>query len=383
MSKRDYYEILGVTKNASADEIKKSYRKLAMQFHPDRNPGNKEAEAKFKEATEAYEVLKDEQKKSAYDNYGHQAFGQGGGGGGGRQQGQGFEGFDFNDIFGNFSDIFGDFGGAANRQTKKRSAAQRGSDVRYNLEISLEEAFRGVTEKITFTIPTACDSCHGTGAQSGEKPVDCPTCHGAGKVRAQQGFFIVERTCTTCGGSGQVIKNPCKKCGGEGRVNKEKTLQVKIPAGVEEGNRIRLSGEGEAGSRGGQAGDLYVYISIRKHQFFTRKGDDVHFEIPLKFTTAALGGAIEIPTIDGAKANLKIPEGAQSGDVFRLKSKGMSVINSGGRRGDMYVKINIETPVKLSAEERELLKKLDKLMNDKTSNPKSESFFKKVGDLFS
>jgi len=384
MSKRDYYEILGVTKNASQDEIKKAYRKLAMQYHPDRNPGNKEAEGKFKEATEAYEVLKDEQKKAAYDNYGHQAFGQGGGyGGGGHQGGQGFEGFDFNDIFSNFSDIFGDFGGAANRQGKKRSAAQRGSDVRYNLEISLEEAFRGVTEKITFTIPAQCDACHGSGAQSGEKPVDCPTCHGAGKVRVQQGFFIVERTCTTCGGSGQVIKNPCKKCGGEGRINKEKTLSVKIPAGVEEGNRIRLAGEGEAGARGGQAGDLYVYISIRKHQFFTRKGDDVHFEIPLKFTTAALGGSVEIPTIDGTKANLKIPEGAQSGDVYRLKSKGMSVINSGGRRGDMYVKINIETPVKLSAEERELLKKLDKLMSGKASNPKSDSFFKKVGDLFS
>ena len=380
MSKRDYYEILGVSKNSSAEEIKKAYRKLAMQYHPDRNPGNKEAEAKFKEATEAYEVLKDEQKKAAYDNYGPQAFGQGGFGNG-QGGGHGFEGFDFNDIFSNFSDIFGDFGGA--RQTKKRSAAQRGSDVRYNLEISLEEAFRGVSEKISFTIPSTCDVCHGSGAQGNEKPTDCPTCKGAGKVRAQQGFFIVERTCTTCAGTGQVIKNPCKKCSGQGRINKEKTLSVKIPAGVEEGNRIRLSGEGEAGSRGGPAGDLYVYISIRKHQFFTRKGDDIHFEVPLKFTTAALGGAIEIPSIDGTKASLKIPEGAQSGDVFRLKSKGMSVINSGGRRGDMYVKINIETPVKLSSEERELLKKLDKLMQDKASNPKSESFFKKVGDLFS
>jgi molecular chaperone DnaJ len=378
MSKRDYYEILGVSKNSSAEEIKKSYRKLAMQYHPDRNPGNKEAEDKFKEATEAYEVLKDEQKKSAYDNYGHQAFGQGGGGQAG---GQGFEGFDFNDIFSNFSDIFGEFGGG--RQTKKRSAAQRGSDVRYNLEISLEEAFRGVTEKISFTIPSSCDSCHGTGAQSGEKPVDCGTCKGSGKIRAQQGFFIVERTCTTCQGVGQIIKNPCKKCGGQGRINKEKTLSVKIPSGVEEGNRIRLAGEGEAGARGGPAGDLYVYISIRKNQFFTRKGDDIHFEIPLKFTTAALGGTIEIPTIDGTKAALKIPEGAQSNDVFRLKSKGMSVINSGGRRGDMYVKINIETPVKLSSEERELLMKLDKLMSNKASNPKSESFFKKVSDIFS
>jgi molecular chaperone DnaJ len=383
MSKRDYYEILGVSRNASADEIKKSYRKLAMQFHPDRNPGNKEAEAKFKEATEAYEVLKDDQKKSAYDQFGHDAFSQGGGGSrGGNGGGAGMGDFDFNDIFSNFSDIFGDFGGG--RQTKKRGAAQRGSDIRYNLEISLEEAFRGITEKISFSIPCSCEGCKGTGAQNGEKPADCPTCKGSGKIRAQQGFFVVERACTTCAGAGQIIKNPCKICHGQGRVNKDKTLAVKIPAGVEEGNRIRLTGEGEAGARGGPAGDLYVYISIRKHQFFNRKGDDVHFEIPLKFTTAALGGAIEIPTIDGAKASLKIPEGSQNGDQFRLKSKGMSVINSGGRRGDMYVKINIETPVKLSSEERELLTKLDQLMNKKTtSNPKSESFFKKVGDLFS
>jgi len=383
MSKRDYYEILGVSRNASADEIKKSYRKLAMQFHPDRNPGNKESEAKFKEATEAYEVLKDDQKKSAYDQFGHDAFSQGGGAGrGGNGGGAGMGDFDFNDIFSNFSDIFGDFGGG--RQTKKRSAAQRGSDIRYNLEISLEEAFRGVTEKISFSIPCSCEACKGTGAQNGERPTDCPTCKGSGKIRAQQGFFVVERACTTCAGAGQIIKNPCKACQGQGRVNKDKTLAVKIPAGVEEGNRIRLTGEGEAGARGGPAGDLYVYISIRKHQFFNRKGDDVHFEIPLKFTTAALGGAIEIPTIDGTKASLKIPEGSQNGDQFRLKSKGMSVINSGGRRGDMYVKINIETPVKLSSEERELLTKLDQLMNKKTtSNPKSESFFKKVGDLFS
>jgi len=383
MSKRDYYEILGVSRNSSADEIKKSYRKLAMQFHPDRNPGNKEAEAKFKEATEAYEVLKDDQKKSAYDQFGHDAFSQGGGAGrGGNGGGAGMGDFDFNDIFSNFSDIFGDFGGG--RQTKKRSTAQRGSDIRYNLEISLEEAFRGVTEKISFSIPCSCEACKGTGAQNGDKPTDCPTCKGSGKIRAQQGFFVVERACTTCAGVGQIIKNPCKICHGQGRVNKDKTLAVKIPAGVEEGNRIRLTGEGEAGARGGSAGDLYVYISIRKHQFFNRKGDDVHFEIPLKFTTAALGGAIEIPTIDGAKASLKIPEGSQNGDQFRLKSKGMSVINSGGRRGDMYVRINIETPVKLSSEERELLMKLDQLMNKKTtSNPKSESFFKKVGDLFS
>jgi len=380
MSKRDFYQVLSVAKNASADEIKKAYRKLAMQHHPDRNPNNKEAETKFKEATEAYEVLKDDQKRSAYDQFGHDAFNQGGGGRGG--YGGASEGFDFNDIFGNFSDIFGDFGGGRQGGGRKRSAAVAGSDIRYNLEISLEEAFRGVTQKISFTIPSSCDTCSGSGAAGGDKPVDCGNCKGSGKVRAQQGFFIVERTCGTCGGVGQIIKNPCKTCRGEGRVNKDKTLSVKIPAGVEDGNRIRLSGEGEAGQRGGKAGDLYVYISIRKNQFFTRKGDDIHFEMPLKFTTAALGGEVEIPTIDGAKANLKIPEGAQNHDKFRLKSKGMSVINSGGRRGDMFVKINIETPVKLTSEERELLQKLDSLMNRKASNPKSESFFKKVGDLF-
>lgn len=376
--KRDYYDILGVSKGASADEIKKSYRKSAMKYHPDRNPGDKKAEASFKEATEAYEILKDDQKKAAYDQYGHSAFSQGGGGGYG--QGGGSEGFDFNDIFSNFSDIFGESGG---RQSRKRSSAVRGSDIRYNLEVSLKEAFRGTNEKISFSIPTVCTPCKGAGSQDGERATTCNTCGGSGNVRVQQGFFIVERPCTNCSGSGQIIKNPCKTCRGEGRVNKEKTLSVKIPAGVEEGNRIRLTGEGEAGVRGGQAGDLYVYITISKHQFFIRKGDNIHFEIPLKFTTAALGGSVEIPTIDGDKAKLQIPEGTQNGDKFRLKSKGMSVINSGGRRGDMYVKVEIETPVKLSSEERELLQKLDKLMQDKANNPKSASFFKKVADLFS
>ncbi len=380
MSKRDYYEILGVAKNASADEIKKSYRKLAMQYHPDRNPGNKEAEAKFKEATEAYEVLKDDQKKSAYDQFGHDAFSQGGGRGGQGGFNQGFEGFDFNDIFSNFSDIFGDMGGG--RQGKKRSAAQRGADIRYNLEVTLEEAFKGVTKNISFTIASSCDSCKGSGAEGNEKPTDCSNCKGSGKVRAQQGFFIVERTCGSCAGSGQVIKNPCKICRGEGRVNKAKTLAVKIPSGVEEGSRIRLTGEGEAGMRSGQAGDLYVFLTVRKHKFFTRKNDDIYFDVPLKFTTAALGGSVEIPTIDGEKANLKITEGTQNGDQFRLKSKGMTVLNAGGRRGDMYVRVEIETPVKLSKEERELLQKLDALMQNKDSNPKWESFFKKVKDIF-
>lgn len=373
MSKRDYYEILGVSRNSSADEIKKSYRKLAMQYHPDRNPGNKEAENKFKEATEAYEVLKDEQKRASYDQYGHSASSQGGGGGG-------FDGFDFNDIFSNFSDIFGDSGG---RQSRGRSSSIRGSDVRYNLEISLIEAFAGTTEKVSFTIPSKCEPCNGSGSKHGAKATQCQTCGGRGKVRAQQGFFIVEKACTNCQGTGEVIKDPCNTCHGTGRVNKKRTLSVKIPAGVEDGNRIRLANEGEAGQRGGASGDLYVYVSVRKHDFFIRKGDDIHCEIPIKFTTAALGGAIEIPTIDGGKAKLQIPEGSQNHDQFRLKSKGMSIMNSGGRRADMYVKINIETPVKLTNEEKELIQKLDEIMQNKETNPKSSGFFAKVADFFS
>ena len=374
--KQDYYQTLGVSKSANADEIKKSYRKLAMQYHPDRNPGNKEAEKKFKEATEAYEILKDDQKKAAYDQYGHDAFSQGGHGGQGGGQGGGFN--DFGDIFSSFSDIFGDFGGSGR---KKKSAATRGSDIRYNLEISLEEAFAGISKKISFHIASSCTSCSGSGADGGSKPADCGTCGGAGKVRAQQGFFIVERTCGTCGGVGQIIKNPCKVCHGQGRVDKEKVLSVKIPAGVEDGNRIRLAGEGESGARGGQAGDLYVFIAVKNHKFFERKGDDISCEIPIKMTTAALGGSVEIPTIDGSIAKLSIPEGTQNNDQFRLKSKGMTVINSGGRRGDMYVKIFVETPTKLSPEERKLMEQLDKTISNKKDS-KAGGFFDKVSDLF-
>jgi molecular chaperone DnaJ len=370
--KQDYYQTLGISKGASADEIKKAYRKLAMQYHPDRNPGNKEAEAKFKQATEAYEILKDEQKKAAFDQYGHSAFEQGGQGG----QGQG--GFnDFSDIFSSFGDIFGDLGGGK----RKRSSALRGSDIRYNLDITLEEAFLGVSKKVSFNVASACGTCKGSGAEGASQPEDCGTCRGSGKIRAQQGFFIVERTCTSCNGVGQIIKNKCKTCGGQGRVDKEKALSVKIPAGVEDGNRIRLSGEGEAGARGGQAGDLYVFIAIKDHKFFERKNNDIFCEIPIKMTTAALGGSVEIPTIDGIAAKLTIPEGTQTNDQFRLKSKGMVVINSGGRRGDMYVKIFVETPVKLSPEQKALMAQLDKSIGNK-SNPKSEGFFDKVADFF-
>jgi len=376
MSKRDYYEILGIGKKASDDEIKKAYRKLAMQHHPDRNPGNPEAEKKFKEATEAYEVLKDAQKRAGYDTYGHEAAQGGfGGGRGGQGQGNDFSGFDFNDIFSNFSDIFGEMGGS--RQGKKKSSAIRGSDVRYNIEITLSEAFSGVTKNISFSIPSQCDTCKGLGSENGDKPSDCTTCQGSGKVRMQQGFFIVERACGACNGSGQIIKNPCKTCRGEGRVNKEKKLAVKIPAGVDDGNKIRLSGEGEAGSRGGPAGDLYVFVSIKKHGFFNRDGDDIYCEIPIKFTTAALGGSLEVPIIDDSKAKLQIPEGTQTGQQFRLKGKGMTVLSAGGRRGDMFIKVFIAVPKKLSAEEKSLLVKLDGLVSDKADDSKADNFFKK------
>ncbi len=379
MSKKDYYQVLGVSKSANGDEIKKSYRKLAMQYHPDRNPGDKESEKKFKEATEAYEVLKDEQKKGAYDQYGHAAFDRGGGssGSGGFNQQGGFN--DFSDIFSNFSDIFGDLGGGS--RSKKRSAATRGSDIRYNLEITLEEAFSGIEKKIKFSIASSCDSCKGSGAKNGEQPTSCSSCSGSGKVRAQQGFFIVERTCGSCSGTGQAIKNPCLACRGQGRVQKDRSLIIKIPAGVEDGNRIRLSNEGESGVRGGAAGDLYVFVNVKNHQFFTRKNNDIYAQVPIKMTTAALGGFVEIPTIDGLRAKLKIVEGSQTNDRFRLKLKGMSIINSGGRRGDMYVDVFVETPVKLGVKEKELLTQLDNLITD-TSNPQSQSFFKKVSSFF-
>jgi len=376
--KQDYYQTLGISKSASADEIKKAYRKVAMQYHPDRNPGDKKAEGKFKEATEAYEVIKDGQKRAAYDQYGHSAFEQGASGFGGQGHGQG--GFsDFGDIFSSFGDIFGDLGGGDSK--KKRNSSVRGSDIRYNLEITLEEAFLGINKNINFKVATSCSPCNGSGAEGNSKPTSCGSCNGSGKIRAQQGFFIVERTCGSCNGVGHVIKNPCKTCRGQGRVDKEKALSVKIPAGVEDGNRIRLSGEGESGARGGEAGDLYVFISIKNHKFFDRKGNDIFCEIPIKMTTAALGGSVEIPTIDGSIAKLSIPEGTQTNDQFRLKSKGMIVINSGGRSGDMYVKIFVETPVKLDHAQKSLMEQLEKTISNK-SNPKSEGFFNKVTDFF-
>jgi len=372
MSKRDYYDVLGVGKRADKSEIKKAYRKLAMKHHPDRNQGSKDAENKFKEATEAYEILKDENKRQAYDSHGHSAFEQGGGGSGG-----GFS--DFGDIFSNFGDIFSDFGGSS--RGGRRSGKTRGADIQYNLEMTLEEAFFGIEKEISFSVLDSCNHCEGTGDSKKESPTSCASCGGAGKVRAQQGFFIVEKECHKCHGTGSSVKNLCRPCGSSGRIKKSKTVSVKIPAGVDDGNKIRLSGGGEAGERGGPVGDLYIVTYIKKHQFFEREGNNIYAEVPIKMTTAALGGNIEIPTIDKARAKIKIPEGSQSGDKLRLRSKGMSIINSGGRRGDMYISFAVETPVGLNAKQKSLLEEFDKTIAE-NSNPKGKAFFKKVKEFF-
>ncbi len=382
MAQRDYYEILGIARSADEKEIKSAFRKLAMQYHPDKNPGNKEAEQKFKEINEAYDVLKDSQKRSAYDRFGHAAFTQGGGGNAGGGYDFNAGGASFSDIF---DDLFGDFmGGGGGRRAGAGgngggSAASRGADLRYNLDISLEDAFKGKNAQITITTAVACDSCDGSGAAKGTSPTTCTTCQGRGRVRTQQGFFTVERTCPTCHGQGQMIKDPCKSCGGSGRKRKDKTLAVNIPAGVEDGTRIRLSGEGEIGSRGGQAGDLYIFLSLRPHPFFKRDGADLHCKVPIRMTTAALGGSIEVPTIEGTRAKLTIPAGTQSGAQFRLRGKGMSVMRS-AVRGDMYIHAQIETPRNLSKKQKDILKEFDK-DSDKNS-PESESFFSKVKEFW-
>lgn len=390
-AKKDYYDLLGVNKTASKDDLKKAYRKLAVQYHPDKNAGDKEAERKFKEINEAYDVLKDDQKRAAYDQYGHSAFqagGHGGGAGGGNPFGAGFgggrggfEGFST----GNFSDIFEDFfgGGFDTGGRGGKSGARvkaRGADLRYNMTISLEEAFSGKSKKISFVAATKCSTCDGTGSKD-RQVVQCTTCNGSGRLRAQQGFFTVERTCHSCNGEGQIIKNPCGSCKGSGSVRKEKTLSVSIPAGVEDGNRIRLAGEGEPGFKGGPAGDLYIFMTVTPHSIFTREGADLHCKVPIKMTTAALGGDIEVPSIEGVRVKLHIPDGTQSEDKFRLKNKGMSKIRSDSR-GDMYVHIHVETPIKLSKKQIEILQEFDKENNNEKSNPETSSFFKKVKDLF-
>jgi molecular chaperone DnaJ len=374
MAKRDYYEILGVSKGASADEIKKGYRTKAKELHPDRNADNPNAEAMFKEANEAYEVLKDAEKKAAYDRYGHAAF-EGGMGGG--RQGGGFGGGngDFSSAFSDvFDDLFGDFMGGQ-RGGGGRTRASRGSDLRYNLRVTLEEAFAGSQKTINVPTSVNCDTCTGTGADGGAEPATCPTCSGMGKVRAQQGFFTVERTCPTCSGIGQIIKNPCKACGGAGQTEKERSLSVNIPAGVETGTRIRLAGEGEAGMRGGPTGDLYIFIEVAEHEIFERDGQSLFCRVPVSMTSAALGGDIEVPTIDGGRSRVKIPGGSQSGRQMRLRGKGMPGLRGGGA-GDMFIEMAVETPVNLTSKQKELLREFEKLSED--NNPQSSSFFSSV-----
>jgi molecular chaperone DnaJ len=380
MAKGDYYEILGVSKDASADDLKKAYRKLAMQYHPDRNPDNKEAEQKFKEVNEAYDALKEPQKRAAYDRFGHAAFDGGmGGPGGPGGGGQGFGGGGFADIF---DEMFGDFmGGGRGRAGGGGGGATRGSDLRLNLEITLEEAFEGKKAQIHVPTSVACDTCDGSGAEPGSSPVTCPSCGGRGRVRTQSGFFTVERTCPRCGGQGKTIDDPCHKCHGQGRVQKDQTLAVQIPAGVEDGTPIRLSGKGEAGLRGGPTGDLYVFISVKPHAFFKRDGAHLFCEAPIPMTTAALGGSIEVPVIDGKRAKISIPSGTQGGHSFRLRGKGMSVLRSSAR-GDLYVQVQVETPVNLSKRQKELLEEFAKEGEGKSNSPDSEGFFSKVKEFW-
>ncbi|SFN42694.1 molecular chaperone DnaJ [Roseovarius lutimaris] len=375
MAKRDYYEVLGLSKGASAEEIKKAYRTKAKELHPDRNSDNPDSERQFKEAGEAYDALKDPDKKAAYDRFGHAAFEGGMGGprpGGGMGGGQGDFASAFSDVF---DDLFGDFMGGGGRAGGGRQRAARGSDLRYNLRVTLEDAYSGLQK--TIKVPTAvpCDECNGSGAEGGGEPTTCPTCSGMGKVRAQQGFFTVERTCPTCGGLGQIIKNPCKSCQGQGRTQKERALSVNIPAGVETGTRIRLAGEGEAGMRGGPSGDLYIFIDVAKHDLFEREEMNLFCRVPVSVTKAALGGDIEVPTIDGGRSRVKIPAGSQSGRQMRLRSKGMPALRGGGN-GDMFIELAVETPVNLTSKQKELLREFEALSED--NNPESKTFFSSV-----
>jgi molecular chaperone DnaJ len=372
MAKRDYYELLGAARDADAATLKKAYRKMAMKYHPDRNPNDAKAEASFKEVNEAYEVLKDEQKRAAYDQYGHAAFENGGMGGGGGFGGMGGGGGGFSDIF---EDLFGDFMGGQ----RGGGGHARGSDLRYNMEISLEEAYHGKETEIVIPTSVECDGCDGSGSADGSSPTHCGTCQGHGKVRAQQGFFTIERTCPTCQGQGHVIEKPCGKCHGEGRMDKEKTLSINIPAGVDDGNRIRLTGEGEMGQRGGTPGDLYIFLSVADHRIFQRDGQNLHCRVPIPMTTATLGGDIEVPTLDGARAKVSITAGSQSGRKFRLRSKGMPIMNS-SEHGDMYIHTIVETPVNLTKRQKELLREFE-AEGGGSHNPESEGFFSRVKDF--
>jgi len=369
MAKSDYYDLLGVSKNASEAELKKAYRNKAKELHPDRNSDKKNAEEDFKLVNEAYEVLKDPNKKAAYDRYGHAAF-EGGFGQAGSQEGFG----SFSDVF---EDLFGDLMGGGRRGGGQRS--NRGSDLRYNMRINLEDAYSGKKASITVPSSISCDSCSGSGASGGVEPTLCPTCGGHGKVRAQQGFFTVERTCPTCSGRGQIIKNPCRQCSGQGRVQKQRNLNVTIPAGVETGQRIRLSGEGEAGLQNGSPGDLYIFIEVSQHQLFERDGANLFCRIPISMTIAALGGEIEAPTVDGGRCKVKVPQGVQSGKQLRLKSKGMPALR-GSNYGDLYIDLTVETPVNLNSEQKELLKKFDNAGTD--NHPAGNDFISIVKNFW-
>ena len=370
MADTEYYELLEVERTADDKTIKTSYRRLAMQFHPDRNPGNHEAEAKFKAISQAYDCLKDPQKRAAYDRFGHAAYTQQGGGGGGGGA-QGFEGF--SDIF---ESVFGDFMGGG----RQRSGPRRGADLRYDCEIGLEDAFHGKTETVTIDVAANCDACEGTGAEPGTHATTCPTCAGRGQVRAQQGFFVVERACPTCHGAGRVIQSPCRVCRGEGRIDREKTLEVRIPPGVDEGTRIRVTGEGEAGGRGAPPGDLYIFLHVRRHSVFEREGTTLAARCPISFTTAALGGEIEVPGLDGDVVTMRIPAGIQSGKQLRHRGAGMPVLNGRGR-GDLVIEIAVETPTRLSARQKELLAEFRETETGEET-PASAGFFAKLKGMF-
>lgn len=374
MSKRDYYEVLGVSRDVDGKELKKAYRKLAMKYHPDRNPDDKDADEKFKEATEAYEILGDEQKRAAYDQYGHAGVDPNAAGGGGFGGG----GANFSDIFG---DVFGDiFGGGGGGRGGSRGGPQRGSDLRYTMELSLEEAVRGIEKKIRVPTLVSCETCDGSGAKPGTSPKTCSTCQGSGQIRMQQGFFAVQQTCPACRGQGTMIEDPCNSCHGRGVKEETKTLSVKIPPGVDTGDRIRLSGEGEAGAMGGPAGDLYVQVSVKEHHLFQRDGRNLYCEVPISIVDAALGGELEIPTLEG-RVKLRIPEETQSGKMFRLRGKGVAPVR-GGAPGDLLCRVQVETPVKLNNDQKDLLRQFQASLKGEKHSPNTKSWFDGVKKFF-
>ena len=368
MAKRDYYDVLGVNKSADKEEIKKAYRKLALKHHPDKNKGDKSSEEKFKEASEAYHVLSDEKRKANYDQFGHAAF-QGAGGQGG------FSNFDFSSSFSDiFEDVFGDFG--FGRQSRGGRSRNRGNDLRYDISINLNDAFIGTEKKVNYTTYKKCKTCSGSGAKPGSKPSACSYCGGQGRVRSSQGFFTIQQTCPECGGEGQKITNPCGNCNGMGKQQSNENVAVKIPQGVDDGTRIRLAGKGEAGSKGGSNGDLYLFISVEPHNIFKRSEENLYYELPISFTDAALGSTVEVPSIDGKKTKIKIPSGTQTGKQFRLRGKGMPYMRGSGM-GDLYIQVNTEVPISLNKEQKELLEKFREIENEK-SNPSIKKFFQKA-----